>query len=38
MRDAHSHDDAGHESRGHAGHAHGVSADADTGKLAIALI
>ncbi len=37
MTDVGSHDHAGHESGGHTGHAHGVSADADTGKLAIAL-
>ncbi len=30
--------DHDHDRRGHAGHSHGVSADADTGKLTIALV
>jgi len=36
MPSAHAHDHAGHD-HGHGGHSHGVSADADRGKLAIAL-
>jgi|SRR5579859_4167437 len=31
------HDGQGHNGRGHSGHSHGVSADADRGKLTIAL-
>ena len=37
MADHHDHTGGGHGHNGHQGHSHGVSADADRGKLAIAL-